>query len=201
MQELYGRHFLAPFGSFDAIPDQDQPLHVAQFDSKFDAQGNLRNWFTPEDLKKFDVPTLILHGDDDQIVPYADSAPLSAKLLKNVTLKTYEGFPHGMPTTHADKINADLLEFITDCLRLMVGGNMNPHELEHLLDVELGRLLRIGVAVLEDDLGCADRKAVLVGDAAAQDEGADALRQQLPAHAVARVIQRRRHDGDMRPIS
>ncbi len=53
-----------------------------------------------------------MHGDDDQIVPYADSARLSAKLLKNGTLKTYEGFPHGMPTTHADTINADLLAFI-----------------------------------------------------------------------------------------
>jgi non-heme chloroperoxidase len=50
-------------------------------------------------------------GDDDQLVPYSDSAPLSAKLLKNGTLKTYKGFPHGMPTTHADVINADLLAF------------------------------------------------------------------------------------------
>jgi hypothetical protein len=53
-----------------------------------------------------------MHGDDDQIVPYADSAPLSAKLLKNGTLKTYKGFPHGMPTTQADTINADLLAFL-----------------------------------------------------------------------------------------
>lgn len=65
-----------------------------------------------EDLKAISVPTLVMHGDDDQIVPYADSAPLSAKLLKNGTLKTYKGFPHGMPTTHADVINADLLAFI-----------------------------------------------------------------------------------------
>src|SRR6201993_1046298 len=61
-----------------------------------------------EDLKKFTVPTLVMHGDDDQIVPYADSGPLSAKLLKNGILKTYNGFPHGMPTTEADTINADL---------------------------------------------------------------------------------------------
>ncbi|HTB76044.1 MAG TPA: alpha/beta hydrolase [Polyangiaceae bacterium] len=54
----------------------------------------------------------MMHGDDDQIVPYADSAPLSAKLLKNGALKTYAGFPHGMPTTEADTINADLLAFI-----------------------------------------------------------------------------------------
>jgi non-heme chloroperoxidase len=65
-----------------------------------------------EDLKKITVPVLVAHGDDDQIVPYADSAPLSAKLLKNGTLKTYKGFPHGMPTTHAETINADLLAFI-----------------------------------------------------------------------------------------
>ena len=64
-----------------------------------------------EDLKKINVPVLVMHGDDDQIVPYADSAPLSAKLLRNSTLKTYKGFPHGMPTTEADTINADLLAF------------------------------------------------------------------------------------------
>src|SRR6476646_4627553 len=64
-----------------------------------------------EDLKKITVPVLVMHGDDDQIVPYADSAPLSAKLLKNGTLKTYKGFPHGMPTTEADIINNDLLAF------------------------------------------------------------------------------------------
>jgi len=65
-----------------------------------------------EDLKVIDVPTLVMHGDDDQIVPLADSAPLSAKLLKNSTLKTYENFPHGMCTTHADVVNPDLLAFI-----------------------------------------------------------------------------------------
>src|SRR5215468_6662505 len=65
-----------------------------------------------EDLKKITVPVLVMHGDDDQIVPYADSGPLSAKLLKNGTLKTYKCFPHGMPTTEAATINADLLAFI-----------------------------------------------------------------------------------------
>jgi non-heme chloroperoxidase len=65
-----------------------------------------------EDLKKFDVPTLILHGDDDQIVPIGAAALMSAKMVKNATLKVYPGFPHGMPTTHADQINADLLEFL-----------------------------------------------------------------------------------------
>ena len=65
-----------------------------------------------DDLKIIDVPTLVMHGTDDQIVPIADSAPLSAKLLKNSTLKIHEGFPHGMCTTHADVVNADLLAFI-----------------------------------------------------------------------------------------
>src|SRR5258708_27623655 len=64
-----------------------------------------------EDLKKFDVPTLILHGDDDQIVPIDASAHLSSKIVKGATLKVYPGFPHGMPTTNADQINEDLLAF------------------------------------------------------------------------------------------
>jgi len=65
-----------------------------------------------EEMKKITIPVLVMHGDDDQIVPYADSGPLSAKLLKSSTLKTYKGFPHGMPTTQAETINADLLAFI-----------------------------------------------------------------------------------------
>jgi non-heme chloroperoxidase len=65
-----------------------------------------------EDLKKFDVPTLVLHGDDDQIVPIGDSAMLSSKLVKGATLKIYAGAPHGMCTTLKDRVNSDLLEFI-----------------------------------------------------------------------------------------
>ncbi len=65
-----------------------------------------------DDLKAIEVPTLVMHGDDDQIVPYADSAPLSAKLLRKGTLKTYKGLPHGMCTTHPEIINPDLLAFI-----------------------------------------------------------------------------------------
>ncbi|HYE43778.1 MAG TPA: alpha/beta hydrolase [Caulobacteraceae bacterium] len=65
-----------------------------------------------EDLKAIEAPVLILHGDDDQIVPVGDSALLTAKLVKRGTLKVYEGLPHGMATTHADRINADLLGFI-----------------------------------------------------------------------------------------
>jgi len=65
-----------------------------------------------EDLKKITIPVLVMHSEDDQIVPYADSGPLSAKLLRNGTLKTYKGFPHGMITTQAETINADLLAFL-----------------------------------------------------------------------------------------
>ncbi len=67
-----------------------------------------------EDLKKFDMPTLILHGDDDQIVPIADSAMLSAELINDATLKVYKGAPHGMCTTHKDQVNADLLAFLKE---------------------------------------------------------------------------------------
>ncbi|MDB5686906.1 MAG: cpo1, partial [Rhizorhabdus sp.] len=65
-----------------------------------------------EDLKAIEVPVLVMHGTDDQIVPYPDSAPLSVKLLRNGTLKSYEGYPHGMLTTHPDVLNPDLLAFI-----------------------------------------------------------------------------------------
>ena len=65
-----------------------------------------------EDLRRISVPVLVMHGDDDQIVPYKDSALLSVELVQNGTLKTYEGFPHGMPTTEAVTINADLLTFL-----------------------------------------------------------------------------------------
>src|SRR2546427_5050761 len=65
-----------------------------------------------EDLKKITVPVLVMHSEDDQVVPYVASGPMSAKLLKNGTLKTYKDFPHGMPTTQAETINTDLLAFI-----------------------------------------------------------------------------------------
>ena len=67
-----------------------------------------------DDLQAIEVPTLVMHGEDDQIVPFADAGPLSAKLLRNATTKFYPGLPHGMPTTHADRINTDLLAFIRD---------------------------------------------------------------------------------------
>jgi non-heme chloroperoxidase len=64
-----------------------------------------------EDLKKIDIPVLVMHGDDDQIVPIGAAGLVSAKILKKATLKVYPGFPHGIPTTNADQINADLLTF------------------------------------------------------------------------------------------
>ena len=65
-----------------------------------------------EDLKRFDIPTLVLHGDDDQIVPIADSALLSSKIIKGAKLVVYEGAPHGMCTTLKDRVNAELLAFL-----------------------------------------------------------------------------------------
>lgn len=65
-----------------------------------------------EDLKGISIPVLVIHGDDDQVVPYADSGAMSVKLVQNGTLHTYKGAPHGIPTTHADQVNADLLAFI-----------------------------------------------------------------------------------------
>ncbi|HUN89270.1 MAG TPA: alpha/beta hydrolase, partial [Terriglobales bacterium] len=65
-----------------------------------------------EDLKKITVPVLVIHSEDDQIVPYVAAGPLAAKLLRNSTFKSYKNFPHGMPTTQADTINADLLAFL-----------------------------------------------------------------------------------------
>ncbi|MEU3282576.1 alpha/beta fold hydrolase [Streptomyces antibioticus] len=67
-----------------------------------------------EDLKTITVPTLVLHGTDDQVVPYEDSGPLSAELLQNGRLKSYDGYPHGMLTTHADVLNPDLLAFVKE---------------------------------------------------------------------------------------
>ena len=67
-----------------------------------------------EDLKKFDVPTLIIHGDDDQIVPIGASAHASSKLVENATLKVYEGGDHGLAETHKDQLNADLLAFLRE---------------------------------------------------------------------------------------
>lgn len=83
-----------------------------------------------EDLKKIDIPLLIMHGDDDQIVPIAASALLSVKLAPRATLKVYPGFPHGMATTHADQINRDLLDFIRGD-----GAETQPHQADMIATV------------------------------------------------------------------
>jgi non-heme chloroperoxidase len=87
---------------------------LAGFKGVFDCIKAFSETDFTEDLKKFDVPTLILHGDDDQIVPIGASAMLSAKLVKNARLKVYKGAPHGMCSTHKNEINEDLLAFIRD---------------------------------------------------------------------------------------
>jgi non-heme chloroperoxidase len=83
----------------------------AGFASAYDCIKVFSETDLTEDLKRMDVPTLIIHGDDDQIVPIAASALLSAKIVKDATLKIYEGAAHGLPTTLKDRLNADLLEF------------------------------------------------------------------------------------------
>ena len=84
----------------------------AGFKAAFDCIKAFSETDFTEDLKKFDVPTLILHGDDDQIVPIGASALLSSKMVKGATLKVYPGLPHGMCSTHKELINADLLAFL-----------------------------------------------------------------------------------------
>jgi non-heme chloroperoxidase len=85
---------------------------VGSIKAHYDCIGVFSETDTTEDLKKIDIPVLVLHSKDDQIVPIAAAGPMAAKLLKKATLKVYENYPHGMPTTHADQINADLLAFL-----------------------------------------------------------------------------------------
>jgi non-heme chloroperoxidase len=85
---------------------------MAGFKGVFDCIKAFSETDFTEDLKRIDVPTLILHGDDDQIVPIGASAMLSAKLVKGATLKVYPGLPHGLCSTHKDRVNADLLDFL-----------------------------------------------------------------------------------------
>ncbi len=109
-------------------------------------QGNIDNWWRQgmmgaakahydciavfsetdftDDLKAIDIPVLVMHGTDDQIVPYQDAALLSSKLLKNGTLKLYEGLPHGMCTTHPDIVNPDILAFVRDGAHAPEGGTI-----------------------------------------------------------------------------
>jgi non-heme chloroperoxidase len=83
----------------------------AGFNAVFDCIKAFSETDFTEELRKFDVPTLILHGDDDQIVPIGASALLSSKLIKDAQVKVYKGAPHGMCSTRKDEVNADLLEF------------------------------------------------------------------------------------------
>jgi non-heme chloroperoxidase len=85
---------------------------VSGFNAAYDCIKAFSETDFTEDLKKFDVPTLILHGDEDQIVPIGAAALLSAKLVKNAQLKIYKGAPHGICSTHKDQVNADLLAFL-----------------------------------------------------------------------------------------
>jgi non-heme chloroperoxidase len=85
---------------------------VCGFKAAFDCIKVFSETDFTEDLKKFDVATLILHGDDDQIVPIGAAALLSSKIVKGATLRVYPGLPHGMCSTHKDQVNADLLAFL-----------------------------------------------------------------------------------------
>ena len=82
------------------------------FEDQYECIGEFSETDFTEDVKRIDVPTLIVHGDDDQVVPIVPSALRTSKLVKGAILKVYEGAPHGLPVTHADRLNADLLEFI-----------------------------------------------------------------------------------------
>ncbi|WP_045369568.1 alpha/beta fold hydrolase [Methyloceanibacter caenitepidi] len=91
----------------------------ASFKGTYDCVRAFSETDFTEDLKKIDVPTLILHGDDDQIVPIAASAMLSSKLIKGATLKVYKGAPHGMCTTHKDQVNDDLQAFVENTMEAL----------------------------------------------------------------------------------
>ncbi len=95
---------------------------MASFEAAYDCVKVFSETDLTEDLKKIDVPTLLIHGEDDQIVPIADASMLSAKIIKNATLKVYPGAPHGLCTTHKQQVNEDILAFIK--------GEMTPRREE-----------------------------------------------------------------------
>jgi len=110
-----------PFYNYDRDPDKFSEANVQNWwrqgmmggaKAGYDGIVAFSQTDFTEDLKKINVPVLVMHSEDDQIVPYIASGPRSAELLPNGTLKTYQGFPHGMPTTEHETINADLLEFL-----------------------------------------------------------------------------------------
>ena len=92
---------------------------LASFDACYECIKAFSETDQTEDLKKISVPSLIVQGDDDQIVPFKDAGVKQAKLIPNAELKVYEGAPHGLPTTHKDRLNADLLEFFTSKVKAM----------------------------------------------------------------------------------
>jgi non-heme chloroperoxidase len=96
---------------------------IAGFPACYDCIKVFSETDTTEDLKKFDVPTLIIHGDDDQIVPIVAAALKSSKIVPNAQLKIYEGAPHGLPTTLKDRLNSDLLEFFKNRVRQKTSVN------------------------------------------------------------------------------
>jgi non-heme chloroperoxidase len=119
--EFYRGIAAGPFYNYDREPDKSSEAIIENWwrqgmmggaKAGYDGIVAFSQTDFTEDLKKIEIPVLVMHSEDDQIVPYVASGPRSAELLPNGTLKTYQGFPHGMPTTEADTINADLLAFI-----------------------------------------------------------------------------------------
>jgi non-heme chloroperoxidase len=119
--EFYRDFASGPFYNYDKNPEKSSEAVIANWwrqgmmggiKAHYDGIVAFSQTDFTEDLKKIQVPVLVMHSEDDQVVPYADSGPKSAELLANGTLKTYQGFPHGMPTTEHETINADLLEFL-----------------------------------------------------------------------------------------
>jgi non-heme chloroperoxidase len=111
-----------PFYNYDREPDKSSEARIENWwrqgmnggaKAGYDGIVAFSQTDFTEDLRKINVPVLVMHSEDDQIVPYVASGPKSAELLPNGTLKTYQGFPHGMPTTEHDTINADLLEWLS----------------------------------------------------------------------------------------
>jgi non-heme chloroperoxidase len=110
-----------PFYNYDREPDKSSEATIENWwrqgmtggaKAHYDGIVAFSQTDFTDDLKKIHVPVLVMHSEDDQIVPYVASGPRSAELLPNATLKTYQGFPHGMPTTEHETINADLLEWL-----------------------------------------------------------------------------------------
>ena len=109
--DIRGRTVTGHGAGFRSAPRAPPAPRVCGFPGSYSCIKAFSETGLTEDLKKIDVPTLMMHGDDDQIVPIADSALLSAKIVKNATLKVYKRAPHGLCTTHKDQVNAELPAF------------------------------------------------------------------------------------------